>query len=341
MNITQISIDLAKNVFQVCCLNQACKPITNRKVSRRKLVEYVDRLPRVQLCMEACYSAHYWGRRFGAMGFDVCLIPAQHVKPFVMGNKNDQNDAVAIAEASRRPRVRFVPVKPVKHQDLQMSQRIRERAVKQRTALVNQTRGFLSEYGIIAAKGRHALVKRLPEILEGQNNGLTDVAQAMFWQRYEDLQYLNEQIAGYDAQLIELCQDFENYARLMEIPGIGPKVAASILGGITDIHHFANGRQLAAYLGLTPRHSGSGERTHILSVPKRTGNQLKTMFIHAARSAFYSTKNRDQNMLIWADRLRERRPANTTLVALAHKIARIVWAILSKQSHYLPNYNRA
>ncbi|MCU7928495.1 MAG: IS110 family transposase [Candidatus Thiodiazotropha sp. (ex Dulcina madagascariensis)] len=172
-NSIRIAIDLAKNVFQVCTFNSHGKILTNKQVSRSKLLAMMRQFEPTIIVMEACYSANYWARVFSEMGHDVKLIPAQHVKPFVRGNKNDANDAIAIAEASLRPRMRFVEFKTVAQQDIQMLHRIRSRHIEERTRIANQTRGLLSEYGIIVPKGISHLRKRIPGILEDAQNELT------------------------------------------------------------------------------------------------------------------------------------------------------------------------
>ncbi len=177
MNTKRVSIDLAKNVFQVCLYTKSGKILSNKKIRRNALRRTLAQMEPTRICMETCYSANYWGRVFQAMGHTVQLIPAQHVKPFVRGNKNDANDAIAIAEASLRPRLCFVPVKTLFQQDIQMLHRIRQRHVSQRTDLVNQIRGLLSEYGVVVSKGWRKLREQLPLILEDGDNELTPMGR--------------------------------------------------------------------------------------------------------------------------------------------------------------------
>ena len=334
MNITQISIDLAKNVFQICCVNRALKPLSNKKVSRSKLILTMENLPRCTVFMEACYSAHYWGRRLDAMGFTVKLIPAQHVTPFVRGNKNDRNDALAIIEAGNRPNLRFVPVKPQEKQDLQTLQRIRRHYITERTALSNQVRGLLSEYGIVIPLGRRNVIAELPYILEDANNELSVPIRSVFSEQLKQLKNINQHVDNLDKQILQLSAQFSDFERLCEVPGIGLQVAATLLSSIPDIQNFKTSRDLAVWIGLTPRQEASGNKSRMLGISKRGNVELRTMLIHAARVHLYKVKSTQSHIKNWAESIAVRRGAQIAMVALAHKMARIVWALLRYQTHY-------
>lgn len=194
MKHTVIAIDVAKNVFQVCALDSRHKVVLNKKLTRAKLLPTLAQLQADMVVMEACYSSNAWGRALQAQGHTVKLIPPWQVKPFVVGNKTDHNDAIAIAEASLRPKVRFVPVKSLPQQDLQSLTRIRDRLIKHRTATINQLRGLLSEYGVCVARGACALLAELPAILEDAGNDLTVMARAFMRELYEEVLQLNQRI---------------------------------------------------------------------------------------------------------------------------------------------------
>ena len=194
MKSSLISIDLAKNVFQICAFDEVGQIISNKKVSRGKVLHELRQFEPTQVVTEACYSAHPWGRAIQALGHEVKLIPPYQVKPFVIGNKNDANDAIAIGEAAKRPKVTFVPVKSLEQQDIQSLQRIRERLIKQRTATSNQLRGLVAECGIVIPVGIHQLRTKIPAILEDAENGLTVVARQFIHRLYTELGYYDQQI---------------------------------------------------------------------------------------------------------------------------------------------------
>ena len=268
------------------------------------------------------------------MGHEVNLIPAQHVKPFVRGNKNDANDAIAIAEASLRPHMRFVPVKTIEQQDIQMLQRVRQRHVDERTALVNQIRGLLSEYGIVVSKGWRKLREKLPFILEDGDNELTTHGRACLSRCYDELITLIARVEQDDRTLATLLKDNEDYQRLLQVPGIGPVLAAAAIASIGNGAQFASARQMAAWLGLTPRGEGSGDRWHMKGISKRGNRYLRTLFIHGARAVVNWCQRKTDPLNLWIQRLIARRGRHKAIVALAHKLARFAWVILNRKVDY-------
>lgn len=218
-NDNLISIDLAKNVFQICLLSEHNKVIFNKKVRRTKLLETVLRLDAKRIVMEACYSSNHWGRLFQNYGYRVDLIPPHQAKPFLTGNKNDSNDVIAIAEASRRPKATFVAVKSFEQQDVQSLDRIRDRLVKARTAVANQLRGLLAEYGVIIAKKIALLRKEVPFILEDAENQLTVVSREFINALYQELLFFDEKITRNETKAQALLSQNDNYHRLQTIPG--------------------------------------------------------------------------------------------------------------------------
>ena len=329
-----IGIDLAKNVFQICGVNQAGKVQFNKKVKRAKLRAFVAQLEPTTIAMEACYSAHYWSREFEQMGHQVKLVPAQHVTPFVRGNKNDANDVVGITEAAVRPNIWFVPIKTINQQDIQMIHRIRERHVADRTALVNQIRGQLSDYGIIMPKGWRKMKEKLPLILEDAENQLTPIGRECVASQYEELRTINEMIAADEKRLKMYLKHNEDYNRLLEIPGFGPIVASAFVAAIGQAKQFRNARHMAAWLGITPRQMASGDKSVMLGITKRGSRSLRTMIIHGARAVVSNCEHKTDALSLWIKKLIERRGKNKAIVALAHKLTRFAWVILNRQEHY-------
>ena len=331
-----LSIDLAKNYFQICLLDGDNKVIKNRKVTRAKLLDALRQLPRdITVAMEACGSAHYWARLCQRMGFKkVLLIPAQHVKPFVGKQKNDANDARAIGEAAQRPNLYPVPIKTVEQQDLKMLLSSRDRWVKERKSLVNHLRGHCAEYGVIIPKGINTFRKSLPEVIECGDNELTVIMRAQLAHGYDELRRMDEKIAALDKQVVQLGRQREDYKRLVEIPGIGPINATAVLSEIGDGSQFASGRDYAAYCGLVPRQFSSGDRTMSGGITKAGNRQLRTLLVHSARTLVRYMVHRDDQLSRWVQGIIARRGKNKAIVALANKLARVCWAILRHERPY-------
>lgn len=326
-----ISIDVAKNVFQICALDARNKVVLNKKLTRAKLLPTLAQLQAEVVVMEACYSSNAWGRALQAQGHTVKLIPPWQVKPFVVGNKTDHNDAIAIAEASLRPTVRFVPVKSLPQQDLQSLARIRDRWVKSRTAVINQLRGLLSEYGVCVPKGPSALLAELPGILEDAGNGLTTVARAFIRELYDEVLQFNQRIKGNEQQSAALLQDNGDYQRLQSISGIGPITATAVLASVGDAKQFSNGRAMAAWIGLTPKLHGSGDTVILGRISKRGNQELRRLFVHGARTVVRWCHRKEDAFSRWIQKLLTRMHPCKAIVAVANKMARVAWAILSKQ----------
>lgn len=334
MKSNLISIDLAKNVFQVCVFDDNQQIIMNKKVSRAKLLDTLRQFETTDVVMEACYSSHPWGRAIQSLGHRVRLIPPYQVKPFVVGNKNDSNDAIAIGEASRRPKASFVPVKTLEQQDIQSLQRIRERQMKHRTAITNQLRGLLAEYGIVIPVGRHKLRAQIPQILEDAEQPLTAVARQFVAQLNEELIVLEARIGVMEAELRELTKTHEDYQRLQTIPGVGPMVASAVIAAVGDPDYFKNGRQMAAWIGLTPKQHASGDKSRMLGISKRGDRYLRKLLIHGARTVLNWCANKTDKLSLWLQALSRRAHPCQVVVALANKLARIIWAVLKTKQPY-------
>lgn len=327
-----VSIDLAKSVFQVCRFTDGSKVLSNKKISRKKLNQEIAQLAPSTVVMEACYSAHYWGRVFSQYGYTVKLVPAQHVKPFVRGNKNDANDAVAIAEASLRPNMRFVRVKTLEQQDIQSLHRIRERFVSHRTRIGNQTRGLLSEYGLVARAGFKALKTLIHEALE--SDALTELFKEEISSIYEELLDLEHRLKRVNTKLKDFAVHNPLCRLLMTIPGIGVINATAIYAAIGDGKQFETARDFAVWMGLTPQHYASGTKLHTGKIAKRGNRYLRKQLVHGARSLMNRSKGKQDKLSVWINEIVARRGQPKACVALAHKLARIIWAILTKGEEF-------
>ena len=334
MNTNLIAIDLAKNVFHLQGMSKTGRKTISKKVSRKRLVAEVLKLKPRTVVMEACYSVNYWGRLFQSHGIEVGAIPAQFVKPFVQGNKNDANDALAIAQASQRPKVRWVPIKTIEQQDIQSLHRIRQRHVENRTALGNQIRGLLSEYGIVIARSMSKLKLALPDILEDADNGLSPVAREFLQSLAEEFKAMTKMLERDERAITQLSGLNDDFQRLLTIPGVGKLMSSALIAAVGHASQFSSGRQLSAWMGLTPRQYASGEISHMSGISKRGNRYLRTLFIHGARAALSRCKRRDHHLLQWADKIAERRGKHKACVALANKIARVAWALLTHKTEF-------
>ena len=286
--------------------------------------------------MEACGSSHYWARELQKQGHTVKLMAPQFVKPYVKGNKNDANDAEAICEAVARPNMRFVAVKTIEQQDIQAVHRIRSTLVQQRTAKANQIRGLLAEYGIIVERRIEKLRKALPLLLEDGENGLSLDFRLLLQSLQQDLIGLDDRADEMDKKIRQLAGSNATAKRLQQIPGIGPVTATALVCAIGDGKQFKRGRDLAAWLGLTPRQHSSGGKDCLLGISKRGDAYLRTLLIHGARAVLKVANKKDDPRSRWLQGLCSRRNKNIAAVALANKNARIAWALLTKETDFLP-----
>ncbi len=268
MQLTTVGLDIAKSVFQVYGVDAKSKGVVQKPLKRPQVLRYFANLSPCLIGMEACASAHYWQRQLEALGHEVKLINPKYVTPYVKSNKNDARDAEAICEAVTRPNMRFVPKKSIEQQDIQMIHRVRGRLIKQRTALVNQIRGLLGEYGLIIPLGVASVRQQLPQYLEDGDNELTSVSREVFAELYEQLQTLDEQIKGYDQKIKHLVNISDPCKRLLKLPGVGPIVATALLMTVGNGKEFKNGRHMAAYFGLVPKQHSSGGKDRLLGISK-------------------------------------------------------------------------
>jgi len=300
------------------------------------MLAYFQQLPPCLIGMEACGSAHYWGRELQKLGHTVKLMAPQLVKPYVKSNKNDANDAEAICEAVARPTMRFVAIKTIAQQDIQALHRIRSELVHQRTAKVNQIRGLLGEYGLVVGRRVDVLRTALPLLLEDAENSLTIDFRELLQGLQQDLITLDERVDEMDKKIKLLASSNVDAKRLQQIPGIGPITATALICAIGDGKQFKRGRDMAAWLGLTPRQHSSGGKDRLLGISKRGDAYLRTLLIHGARAVLRVAGEKDDPRSRWLQNLCDRRNKNIAAVALANKNARIVWALLTKKTDFLP-----
>jgi transposase len=366
MKITTLGIDLAKRVFHVHGVDERGNAVFEKKLMRDQVLPFMEKLEPCVVGIEACGGAHYWAREIGKRGHQVKMMAPQFVKPYVKGNKDDRADAAAICEAVSRPSMRFVPVKTTAQQDIQMIHRVRSRLVKGRTALSNEIRGLLGEYGIIIPKSIAALRKKLPGILE-QGTGLSPQTSQMFQDLLEELEEMDEKIKAQDKRLRAVCKDSDVCRRLLTVPGIGYITATALHAAAGEACVFENGRQMAAWIGLVPKHVGTGGRNRMLGISKRGNSYLRSLLVHGARSVHKSSlrKQREERdsasggasgtqtegnhnsvpaaadgiggFRKWVCDLDERRGSCRSTVAIANKLARYAWAVMRSGEEFDPN----
>lgn len=330
-------VDLAKSVFQIHGMDTRGKAIVRKQVYRADLKRYFSNTPKAVVAMEACSGAHYWGRAFREMGHEVRLISPQFVKPYVKSNKNDMADAEAIAEASTRPEMRFVAVKEARQQDIMLIHRVRERLVRNRTALMNEIRGFLHEYGTVFPRGARYLKTGLLKLFGDDDSGLSDDTRNEIMKLYEELVWLDERIGRMDLKIKRLYQGSEVCRRLGTIPGIGPVSATAIMASVGDPCTFRNGREFAAFLGLVPRQCSSGGKTKLLGISKRGDKYIRKLLVHGARNLVRYADGKSDRDSRWLLRKVETRGFNKATVAAANKNARICWAVMRYGTSYRVN----
>jgi transposase len=333
MNSSVIGLDTAKSIFHVYRTTEEGE-LLKRKLKRKEVLAYMAQLPASLIGLEACGGSHYWAREFQKLGHEVVLLNARYVKSFVIGNKNDYNDAEAIHTAVTRHNRRTVAVKNEEQQDMQMLHRLRQGKVEERTAIVNQIRGFLSERGIVLPKSVNKVRQELPLILEDAENALSSISRELFLELYENLRELDEVIKAQDRRINRLCQQNALSRRILEVPGIGPITATIMASDIGDGKGYASSRDYAASLGVVPRQHSSGDKPVYLGISKRGNRYLRTLLIHGARAVLKYCQGKTDPLNRWLQGLIERRGFNKAAVALANKNARIVWAMARQESAY-------
>lgn len=327
-----VGVDLAKNVFQIHGTDARGNVLLRKRVNRLGLMQFLANIPPCLVAMEACGGAHYWGREIKKMGHEVRIISPQFVKPYVKSNKNDQSDAEAIVEAALRPGIRFVSLKQEWQQDILVVHRVRERLIRSRTALMNEIRGLLQEYGIVFSKGWSSLRKGIVKILTEHH--LRPVVLSVIERLYSELMELEERIEGYERYIKDQYKMDDRCKRLGQVPGVGPITATALVASVGDFRCFKNGRHLAAWLGLVPMQQSSGAKQVLLGISKRGDSYVRKLLIHGCRSVVHYASDKTDRRSRWIKDKVERRGFNKACVALANKNARICWALMVKSVDY-------
>lgn len=333
--LTLIGLDTSKHVFTLHGVDAAGRCVLRRELRRAQLEGFFAKLAPVEVALEACGGSHHWGRRLIALGHRVRLIPAQYVKPFVKRGKNDRADAAAIAEAAQRPGMAVVPVKSAETQAQAMLLKVRELLVKQRTQAVNALRGHAAEFGLVAAQGTGKVAALLAAV--ASDPGVPDAAKALLALLAQQIEHLDEQVKALDDQLLALHKSNDLSRLLAGVPGIGPLTAVS-LALTVDPAQFRSGRHFAAYLGLTPKQNSTGGKTRLGKISKAGNTRLRTLLVVGAsaviRHARPGRRQAESPTGAWLLGLLARKPKKLAAVALANKMARIAWAMMSRGEAY-------
>ena len=324
-----IGIDIGKDVFHLVGFDADGKLVLRQKIKRLALTSTFEKLPRCIVGMEACLSAHFVSRTLRGMGFESRIIPAVYVKPFNKGQKNDYNDAEAIAEAALRPNLRTVSEKSQDQLDLQALHRVRSRLVSRRTATINQIRAFLIEQGITIRKGLRAVQNSLLTLLDERRDEISPRMRHIILDLYNDWIRLNERIESVSAEIAEIGQNEAHCRNLMTVPGVGPIISTALVAAVGKGEAFETGRDMAAWVGLVPRQYSTGGRTTLGRISKRGSRYLRTLLIQAAKIILMRPHNWPRlSFGAWLEEADQRMHRNKLAVALANKLTRIAWAIL-------------
>jgi transposase len=331
--ITTIGLDIAKNVFQVHGIAADGTVVVRRPLRRSQVLPFFKKQPPCLVGIEACATAHHWAREITALGHEVKLMPAKYVKAYVKRNKNDAADAEAICEAVTRPTMRFVEIKTPEQQALLMLHRTRKLLVHQRIALVNAMRAHLAEFGIVAGVGRNG-VNRLLTLIEADDDRIPATARDCLLALRNQLTLAKQQIVDADKRILACHRENELCRRLEEIPGVGPLIATALVASVPDPHVFKSARGLPAWIGLVPKQSSTGGKERLGHISKAGNRYLRTLLVTGAFSLIRRAKLGSGIHRAWLVELMARRPTKVAAIALANKIARIAWALMTKGTRY-------
>ncbi|MHC1711720.1 MAG: IS110 family transposase [Solidesulfovibrio sp.] len=337
--ITTIGIDLAKNSFQLHGVDANGKAVLRKTLRRDHVIPFFANLPECLVGMEACATSAYWARVIESCGHTVHRIHPRFIKPYLMADKNDANDAAAICEAVSRPRMRFVPHKSQEQADLQAVHRVRSGFVQAKTAAINQARGLLAENGIIIKQGACHVRQTLPAIIGDLQNDLSSSMRQLLTSLYDHIVALDARVTDQDRLLQSFVKEHEACKRLIKVPGVGILTSTILLTMAGAAKDFKNGRQFAAYLGLVPRQHSTGGKQRLLGITKRGDSYTRTLLVQGARAVLGAMKFGHSPLgcgetAQWLARLVERRGPNKACIALANKTARVVWSMLAHGSQY-------
>jgi transposase len=328
----RIGVDTSKAVFTIHCIDQQDRPALRINLRRAQLIPFFTKQPATEIAMEACSGAHHWARELIALGHEVRLLPPQYVKPYVKRGKNDRNDAEAICEAAGRPGMHFVPVKSVTQQAQGMVLKVRETLVGQRTLLINTLRGHAAEFGVIAAQGTRQVGPLLTAI--ERETAIPSEAGEMACVLGQQIDDLDTRIKEIDVKLTAAHKANEVSQRLATIPGVGPVTALTLAIEI-DPKAFESGRHLAAWIGLTPREHSTGGKQRMGGISRAGNERLRVLLVVGATSVIRAAMRADsKQMTDWLRALLQRKPRKVAAVALANKMARVAWALMTRGEVY-------
>ena len=333
MHTTIIGIDLAKNVFQLHAEDASGKVLWKKRLRREELVAFLEKLPPSLIGMEACGSAHHWGRVISGLGHEVRLMHAKYVKAYVKRGKSDVRDAEAVCEAVRRPNMRFVPIKSIEQQIDRSHERARELLVKQRTQLMNAARALLAEFGVIARAGLRGF-ETLADKIDAGDGAIPKPLLSAVKPLLEQWRGLQASIDALEARIVKQAKSDERMRRLMKIPGVGPLTAHALVTAIGDPRRFSTGRDFAAWVGLTPLTDSSAEKTRIGHISRQGDHSLRRLMVLGAANMARHAKAKPSEARAWLLGVMARRPVKVAMVAQAAKNARIAWALLRSGEDY-------
>ena len=331
--ITIIGIDISKRYFQLHGATASGEPVLRRQLTRPKLLEFLAKQPVCRVVMEVCGSAHHWGRMIQEIGHEVRLIPPMYVKPYVKRQKNDANDAGAIVEAAQRPTMRFVAVKTEEEQARSVVFRARALLVRQRTQTINALRGHLAEFGLVAPLGTHN-VGRLEEVFAEREECFPALVPPAIRRLIERTHDLDAEIDELDREIRRIVREDEALGRLMTIPGVGELTAMAVHAFAPPMESFRNGRDFAAWVGITPRESSTGGRQRLGGITKMGQRDIRRLLYLGATAVISSAIRRREVTDPWLGRMLDEKPRKVVAVALANRMARIIWAMTVKEESY-------
>ncbi len=337
MQVTTVGLDLAKNIFQVHGITEDGTIAFNKSLRRAQLLQFFESLEPCLIGMEACGSSHHWARQFQKLGHEVRLMPAMYVKAYVKRGKSDAIDAEAICEAVTRPTMRFVAIKSEEQQGVLFLHRARDLVVRQRTQLSNILRGLLGEFGIVIAQGIGSAVKFAKAVADGDRPRIPEVAIDVLTNLCNQMVALHLRILWYDKRILLEGRRDPKVMLLRTIPGVGPVTASAIVATAGDGHQFRNGREFAAWLGLTPINRSSGGKERLGRISKMGDRYLRRLLVTGMTARLNQMKVNPDRVDPWAMSLRERKPPRVATVAMANKAARIIWAVLTRNERYQPH----
>jgi len=332
--ITTIGLDIAKSVFQVHGVDAAGNVVVRRQLKRRYVLTFFQRLQPCLVGIEACASSHHWSRELQALGHTVRLMPPAYVKPYVKRQKNDAADAEAICEAVTRANMRFVPTKEAEQQSGLMLHRTRHLFVRQQTAVINAIRAHLAEFGIVAPVGRRGVEQLLGVVADPGDKRLPDVARECVAALGAQLQMLKARILEFDRRIMAWHRSSEASKRLDDIPGVGPALATALVASVPDPKAFRSGRDFSAWIGLVPKQHSSGGKEKLGNISKQGDRYLRSLFTAGALAVIRYAKVHGSGHRPWLAALLTRRPTKVAAIALANKIARMAWAMLTRGERY-------